>query len=101
MTSVPDRLANDLELLVRRHGDIEDFDCRLLQHLAKRLVNLRYPSQVRYFTGNRGRFGHDARHVVACLGVGFQVHLAHDKASADSSDAEIAATGLTKGLVQI
>ncbi len=81
------RCADDLQLLMGRHGDVEDLNRVVLKHVLDRFVDARYSAQVGDFLRDLGRAGSNGGYVKTSLLIGFEMNVAHDEAGAHGADA--------------
>ena len=100
MVVVPDRLADQSRLRVRRHGDVEHLNVGVGQQVGVGGVDAR---DVVHFGGGASVVGvarGDGDGVEAGLAVGDEMTVAHDEAGAGAADAEVLAARQPRQMVR-
>ena len=88
---LPERVPDQVGLLVGREGEIDDLDRRVLDQSLRRVVDLADAPALRDLRGPVAAPRRDCDHREAGLLVGGEVALRHDHAGTDAADPEVAA----------
>ena len=84
---------DNLQLIVRRYGEVEYLNGFVIQQLIDGIVHRADAVALGAGGGIGGRAAGDGSGIEACLAIGDEVAVAHDKPAADAADAPIFAFG--------
>src|SRR5689334_9430659 len=99
MSAVLNCFADDFELPIRGHSNIENFDFRILEHLFERFMHSRDISEVRNHLSNFWGSRSNADNIESRIPVRSKLHIAHNEAGTDSADSEIAPRRLRRDML--